>query len=480
MTDHILSLEHTYTQLPEYFYQKKAPEKVLNPELVLWNRELALELGIDTGALTGKEGVEILAGNRIPAGAEPIAQAYAGHQFGYFTKLGDGRVVLLGELRKKDGKLTDFQIKGAGRTAYSRGGDGKAALGPMLREYIISEAMHSLRIPTTRSLAVLTTGELIRRDTLLPGAVLVRVASSHIRVGTFQYASQFGDEEGLKALADYTIKRHEKEELSYLEFLSSVIKKQAQLIAQWQLIGFVHGVMNTDNMAISGETIDYGPCAFMDEYNPEIVFSSIDTEGRYAYKNQPVMASWDLARFAETLLPLLHPERKKAIEMAQEEVSKFGSIYLKYYYSGMRHKLGFFGTHEMDKDLIDSLLSLMNQYHVDYTNTFRDLTTGNYIGMELAKTKEFEEWLQLWHMRRQKQSESYAESEKLMQQNNPTVIPRNEWVEDALTAAEEGQDYSKVKELLERLKEPYDYTNQNNLSAIAPKKCGRYITFCGT
>ncbi len=480
-----IRLENTYLTLPEEFYTAQLPSKVPSPNLVKWNSTLAKELGLDSDFFQSKEGVLVLSGNQVLEDTTPIAEAYAGHQFGYFTMLGDGRAVLLGEIVTKDEERYDIQLKGSGRTPYSRGGDGKATLGPMLREYIISEGMKGLGIPSTRSLAVLTTGETILRETTLPGAILVRVAKSHIRVGTFQFANQFLDTEELKALADYTIKRHYKEifekEEKYRHFLHEVVKKQAKLIAGWQLVGFIHGVMNTDNMVISGETIDYGPCAFMDTYHPETVFSSIDTEGRYAYQNQPKMASWDLARLAEALVPLLHDNMEKAIEIAQEEINQFSNLYLTFWYDGMRKKLGLFHENEMDEDLIGALLGLMVKYEADYTNTFRDLTLNQTTQPNLISSTEYQQWLDLWQDRRKQQEESLDDSRKLMESVNPTVIPRNHRVEEALERAVTNQDYSAMDSLVSVLQNPYDYENLNDYYATPPGEtaCG-YRTFCGT
>ena len=480
-----LTLENTYLTLPEEFYTVQAPSKVPVPNMVKWNSSLAKELGLDTDFFQSKEGVLVLSGNKVIEGTTPIAQAYAGHQFGYFTMLGDGRAVLLGEIVTEDGERYDIQLKGSGITPYSRRGDGKATLGPMLREYIISEGMKGLGIPSTRSLAVLTTGETILRETMLPGAILVRVAKSHIRVGTFQFANQFLDTKELQALADYTINRHYKEiglmEEKYRQFLQEVVKKQAHLIAQWQLVGFIHGVMNTDNMAISGETIDYGPCAFMDTYHPETVFSSIDTEGRYAYQNQPKMASWNLARFAEALLPLLNDNKEKAIEIAQVEINQFSRWYLDFWYEGMRKKLGLFHEHEMDQQLIEALLSMMEKYEADYTNTFCDLTLNQTTQSKLTDSSEYKQWISLWQERRKQQDESLEDSRKLMESVNPTVIPRNHRVEEALERAVNFQDYAALDSLVSVLRHPYDYHNINDYYTTPPGKaaCG-YRTFCGT
>ncbi len=478
-------LENTYITLPELFFTKQSPSKVPSPKLVMWNEALAEELGLDIAFLKSEEGVEVLAGNKVLQGTTPIAQAYAGHQFGYFTMLGDGRAILLGEYLTKEEERFDIQLKGSGRTAYSRRGDGKATLGPMLREYIISEGMKGLGIPTTRSLAVLTTGEDVARESYLPGAVLVRVAKSHIRVGTFQYASQFGSKDDLKALADYTLRRHYDEgcskEFPYVYLLQEVIKNQAALIAKWQLVGFIHGVMNTDNMTISGETIDYGPCAFMDRYNPSTVFSSIDTQGRYAYGNQPKIAVWNLSRFAEALIPILHEDREEAIKLAQREVNRFGDLYQSFWHEGMRKKLGLFNENDMDKHLIEALLGLMQKYEADYTNTFRELTRDKLSPSKLSSSQEFEKWHKLWQQRREAQKESMEESKALMEQNNPVIIPRNNRVEEAIEHAVNYNDYSIMKTLIEKLQNPYDYKGLNEEDTSVPDtfSCG-YKTYCGT
>jgi uncharacterized protein YdiU (UPF0061 family) len=337
------NFDNSYARLPKLFFTSLNPTPVRSPKLIFLNKPLAASLGLNAKSLKSEDGAAVLAGIQIPEGASPLAQAYAGHQFGHFTKLGDGRAILLGEQITPQGERFDIQLKGSGRTPYSRGGDGRAALGPMLREYIISEAMYALGIPTTRSLAVVTTGESIFRETELPGAILTRVASSHLRVGTFQYVANWGTVEELRTLADYTISRHypeiEADENRYLSLLQEVIKRQAALISKWQLVGFIHGVMNTDNMTISGETIDYGPCAFMDTYDPATVFSSIDIQGRYSYGNQPYIGGWNLARFAETLLPLLHEDEKQAVNLAQDAISNYSELYRRNWLAGMRAKL---------------------------------------------------------------------------------------------------------------------------------------------
>jgi len=478
-------LENTYRQLPEIFFSEQNPSEVPKPKLVVFNESLAKDLGIDEAFLQSEEGIQVLSGNKILEGTTPIAQAYAGHQFGYFTMLGDGRAILLGEYLTKEGTRLDIQLKGSGRTLYSRRGDGKAALGPMLREYIISEGMKALGIPTTRSLAVVTTGEVVMRETPLLGAILTRVAKSHIRVGTFQYVSKWGSLDDLKVLADYTLNRHFKEGINeenpYLYLLNEVVKRQAELIAKWQLVGFIHGVMNTDNMLVSGETIDYGPCAFMDVYDPKTVFSSIDTEGRYAYGNQPKMAGWNLARFAETLLPLLHEEQDKAIEIAQKAVAHFGELYKENWYLGMRKKLGLFKEEEIDEHLIQALLSTMQKYKVDYTNTFRDLTLNQISNGILYETEDFKKWYTLWQERLTRQEASKEEVRHLMEKNNPTVIPRNHRVEEALEAATQKEDYSVMASLLEVITKPYDYSKINEYYATLPEPTScPYKTYCGT
>lgn len=477
-------LENTYVELPASFYFKKNPHYVPTPKLIVFNNLLAEELGFNNDFLTSEQGVEYLIGNKIVEGTTPIAQAYAGHQFGYFTMLGDGRAVLLGERNLQNGKRYDIQIKGSGLTPFSRGGDGRAALGPMLREYLISEAMHALRIPTTRSLAVLTTGEIVRRETPLDGARLVRIASSHIRVGTFEYAAKWGSLDELKALADYTIARHFKEALEkenpYLYFLEEVVKIQAQLIAKWQLVGFIHGVMNTDNMTISGETIDYGPCAFMDTYHLDTVFSSIDYKGRYAYGNQPSIGEWNLARFAETLVPLISEDTKEGLELAEEIVMKFDVYYQFYWLDGMRKKLGLFNEETDDQLLIESLLKMMQEQEADYTNTFKDLTIGKLTSEALFKTSEFIAWHQRWTERLDRQQQSVEEIKRLMQENNPVVIPRNYRVEEALENAVNG-NMSTFNELVEVLSRPYDYKNVNEKYTNVPSDTNDcYQTYCGT
>lgn len=479
------NLDNSYARLPELFFTKTNPTPVPSPRLVIFNYSLATSLGFNAQSLQSSDGVAIFGGNQIPQGASPLAQAYAGHQFGHFTMLGDGRAVLLGEQITPLGQRVDIQLKGSGRTPYSRGGDGRAALGPMLREYIISEAMHALGIPTSRSLAVVTTGGSIIRGIELPGAILTRVADSHLRVGTFQYVAKWGTVEELQILADYTLKRHfpyiEVDDNRYLSLLREVIKRQATLIAKWQLVGFVHGVMNTDNMTISGETIDYGPCAFMDIYDLETVFSSIDTHGRYAYGNQPYIAQWNLARFAETLLPLLHVDGKEAIKLAEDAVADFTELYNYNWLTGMRAKLGIFNQELEDKSLIDDLLSMMQKYRGDYINTFRALTFDKMRDTPLFGTMEFTKWYEQWQARLGRQPKSKASSHQLMRDSNPALIPRNHRVEEALEAAVEQGDYSVMERLLNVLSNPYAHTSEQAAYSTLPELSTRpYRTFCGT
>jgi uncharacterized protein YdiU (UPF0061 family) len=475
------NFDNSYARLPESFFTSFNPTPVRSPKLIIFNSPLATSLGLNDQALQSNDGTAVLAGNQIPESALPLAQAYMGHQFGHINMLGDGRALLLGEQITPHGERFDIQFKGSGRTPYSRGGDGRAGLGPMLREYIISEAMHALGIPTTRSLAVVTTGELVIRETDQPGAILTRVAASHLRVGTFQYAANLGTIEELRTLADYTIKRHypdvEADENRYLSLLREVIKRQAELISKWQLVGFIHGVMNTDNMTISGETIDYGPCAFMDAYDPATVFSSIDRQGRYAYGNQPYIGGWNLARFAETLIPLLHDDEDQAVKLAQEAISEFNKLFHSNWLAGMRAKLGIINEEEQDESLIEDLLSMMQKYRSDYTNTFRALTFNTLEDTDLFNSTEFAQWNELWQTRLGRQEEA----KKLMQNSNPAVIPRNHRVEEALEAAVEHGDYSVMERLLKVLSSPYAHSPEQADYCTLPAESTRpYQTFCGT
>lgn len=483
------NFDNSYAKLSDIFYTLQNPTPVREPKLVVFNESLAESLGLNARALQGGEGAAVFAGNEIPEGAQPLAQAYAGHQFGHFTMLGDGRAVLLGEQVTPQGDRVDIQFKGSGRTPYSRGGDGRAVLGPMLREYIISEAMHALGIPTTRSLAVVTTGQPVMRESEQIGAILTRVAASHIRVGTFQYAAGRGEREELRALADYTLQRHYPEALAnaengenrYLILLREVISSQAKLIAKWQLVGFIHGVMNTDNMTLSGETIDYGPCAFMDTYDPATVFSSIDREGRYAYGNQPYIGAWNLARLAESLLPLLHDDEEQALKLAEEAIGGFTEQFQRHWLAGMRAKLGLFNVEPEDEALIKELLKLMHKHRADYTNTFRALTFGKWQDMALSEDAEFEPWLQRWQSRLDREEKSKEASHQLMRDSNPAVIPRNHRVEEALEAAEKNGDYSVMERLLSVLANPYAHTAEQEEYCQLPEPSLRpYRTYCGT
>ncbi|MHA0856946.1 protein adenylyltransferase SelO [Paenibacillus sp. CMAA1364] len=479
------NLEHTYARLPQLFYKPVSLSRVSSPQLVVLNESLATELGLSIEALQHESNIAILAGNDVPEGVTPLAQAYAGHQYGNFTMLGDGRALLFGEHTTPQGKSVDIQLKGSGLTPFSRGGDGRAALGPMLREYIISEAMVGLGIPTTRSLAVVASGESVFRETVLQGAVLTRVAASHLRVGTFEYASQWGTIEDVRILADYTIERHFPDvkdgEHRYLHLLQQVINRQAMLIAKWQLVGFIHGVMNTDNMAISGETIDYGPCAFMDNYDPATVFSSIDRQGRYAYGNQPNIGGWNLARFAETLVPLLDDNQSEAIEIAQEALSQYKELYSDAWLTGMRRKLGISNEEEQDQKLIEDLLVLMDKAQADYTNTFVALTFNKLEDNDLFQSSEFTRWHTLWQERLVRQGGSDESVHQVMRNHNPAVIPRNHRVEEAIKVAVEEGDYSIMKQLLDVLSNTYAHTPEQTLYASLPtKSTSTYRTFCGT
>ncbi|MEP6667849.1 MAG: protein adenylyltransferase SelO [Chthoniobacter sp.] len=472
------NLDSSYGRLPTAFYARAAPTPVSEPRMAVLNRPLAESLGLDADQI---DDPAIFAGNTLPPGVQPLAQAYAGHQYGNFTMLGDGRAILLGEQVTPEGGLFDIQLKGSGPTPFSRRGDGRAALGPMLREYIISEAMHALGIPTTRSLAVVTTGEPVFRETPLPGAVLTRVASSHIRVGTFQYAAARGEKMLLQALADYTLHRHYPEAAAAqhpcFAVLEAAIARQAALLARWQLVGFVHGVMNTDNMALSGETIDYGPCAFMDAYDPATVFSSIDRYGRYAYGQQPEIAQWNLARLAEALLPLLPGDEPQAVEMANGAIEGFEIHFQRHWLAGMRSKLGLFNEESDDAALIQSLLGWMQQTKADFTNTFRGL--GDASSSALFPDAAGNEWHQRWQSRLSRQPQSAGEAAELMRRHNPAIIPRNHKVEEALAAAVEKGDLGVMQRLLAALAQPYDAAPRQAEYRL-PSGSGSYRTFCGT
>tara|TARA_B100001559_G_scaffold320997_1_gene335423 strand:- start:3227 stop:4690 length:1464 start_codon:yes stop_codon:yes gene_type:complete len=477
--------DNTYLNLPESMVSKLSPTPVKAPEVVLFNNALSKNLGLNFSNVNKKELASLFSGNQLPNGSETIAQAYAGHQFGHFTILGDGRALIIGEHITQDKKRFDLQFKGSGKTPYSRNADGRAALGPMLREYIISEAMHSLKIPTTRSLAVVKTGENIIRETNLQGAILTRVASSHIRVGTFQYALISKNEDNLKILLDYTIERHypyiKKSKSPSVELLKIVVEKQISLITQWMRVGFIHGVMNTDNMTVSGETIDYGPCAFMNTYDPNTVFSSIDLHGRYAYFNQPVIAKWNLERFAESLVPLIDKDRKIAVEIATNLMSDFPEKYKNSWLEMMKKKLGIIDKDPNDEKLIIQLLSWMHLKKADYTNTFCYLMNQLYIEDKTYKDSQFISWKKKWEKRREARNNTLDNSIKIMKDSNPLVIPRNHKVEEALKAATEYNDMSKVNKLIEMFENPHKRVSDLSIYQAAPPDTNeRYQTYCGT
>ena len=474
--------DNSYSKLSKTFKEDIKPTPVHEPELVILNEELAKNLNLNFSGIDKKKLAEIFSGNSLPDGTNSIAQAYAGHQFGHFTMLGDGRAVLLGEHIDNKNQRFDIQFKGSGRTSFSRGGDGRAALGPMLREYIISEAINALNIPTTRSLAVVKTGEKVVRENLLNGAILTRVASSHIRVGTFQYIAATQNLEDLNTLVDYTIDRHYPEIKSSknkaLDLLSLVMEKQCQLVINWMRVGFIHGVMNTDNMAISGETIDYGPCAFMDQYDPKTVFSSIDKFGRYAFSNQPPITKWNLARFAECLIPLIDKDEDSAIKIATELIDNFQNIYEEKWLNMMRDKLGLFGEDKNDLTLINKLLDWMKKNNADYTNTFCHLM-GVEVDDQVYKNDDFKSWTNEWE-KRLKLNNSSDKHLELMKKTNPVVIPRNQKVEEALADADKG-NLETMNKLLKVLSNPYS-DQENIIEFQKPTPIGneKYQTFCGT
>ena len=476
--------DNTYSKLPGSMLTKLAPTPVKTPELVALNHSLSKDLGLDFSNINDKNLASIFSGNLLPEGSDAIAQAYAGHQFGHFTLLGDGRAIVIGEHLSKNNKRFDIQFKGSGKTPYSRNGDGRAVLGPMLREYIISEAMFGLGIPTTRSLAVVKTGEKVIRETPLDGAILTRVAESHIRVGTFQYAVIAEDKKDLKILFDYTIDRHyphiKDSKNPAVDLLKIVIEKQTKLVVDWMRVGFIHGVMNTDNMAISGETIDYGPCAFMDTYDPETVFSSIDQYGRYAFFNQPGITKWNLARFAECLVPLIHEDKNTGVQIATEIVNSFSEIYQKNWFEMMRKKLGLLGEDANDEKLVIDLLNWMHKKKADYTNTFCFLMNQNFQEKKIYNDESFLYWKKQWQDRLKINGNSSEESLKLMRSSNPLVIPRNHKVEEALDSANNG-DLNPTKNLLKILEKPYEDRKEiNEYQSSAPPSNKIYKTFCGT
>ncbi|MBB5046438.1 uncharacterized protein YdiU (UPF0061 family) [Rhodopseudomonas rhenobacensis] len=491
MTVHF-PFDNSYAALPADFFTRVAPTPVTRPRLIKLNRPLALELGLDPDRLDSPEGADILAGQRIPEGADPIAMAYAGHQFGQFVpQLGDGRAILLGEVIDKNGVRRDIQLKGSGPTPYSRRGDGRAALGPVLREYIVSEAMAALGIPTTRSLAAVITGETVARETLLPGAVLTRVATSHIRVGTFQFFAARRNQDAVKALADHVIARHYPNAANtkqpYLALLQEVIRRQAELVARWLLVGFIHGVMNTDNCSVAGETIDYGPCAFMDGYDPAKVFSSIDQTGRYAYGNQPRIALWNLTRLAECLVPLISDDQDAAIADAEAALGEFSERFGKAYDAGLRAKLGLFTAQPGDREMIGDLLGAMTEQQADFTLTFRGLSdlagnaeTDSVRGL-FADPTAFDLWLARWQQRIAAEPQDAATRKAAMQAVNPAFIPRNHRIQAVIEAAVERDDFAPFEELLAVLAHPFQDQPDFARYALPPQPHEQVLqTFCGT
>ena len=492
MTFHF-PFDNSYSRLPDRFFSRISPSVAKAPRLIRLNRELAVQLGLDAGWLASPPGLEILSGRQIAEGSEPIATAYAGHQFGNFVpQLGDGRAILLGEVVDRDGRRMDIQLKGAGRTPFSRGGDGRAVLGPVLREYVVSEAMAALGIPTTRALAVVTTGETVVREAALPGAVLTRVASSHIRVGTFQFFAARGDTEALRILAEHVIARHypaaAKQERPFRALLDAVVTAQAELIARWLLVGFIHGVMNTDNMSVAGETIDYGPCAFMDAYDPATVFSSIDRAGRYAYGNQPQIALWNLARFAETLLPILNEDQASAIADAEEALSAFATTFERAYHEGLWRKLGLSPGGDDDVELVNALFSAMKANQVDFTLFFRRLSDAIEPGPDEEGLRSLfvdptacDAWLLQWRERLAQDSVDPATRRAAMRAVNPAYIPRNHRIEAMIQAAVERDDFTQFEELVTLLSTPYEDQPHFARYAEPPQAHERVLaTFCGT
>ena len=487
------TFDNSYARLPERFFQRILPVPVEMPSLIYLNNSLLKELGLNPDFFHGTAGSAIFSGNLIPSGADPIALAYGGHQFGHFVpQLGDGRAVLLGEMLDVNGKRCDIQLKGSGRTNFSRGGDGRAALGPVMREYILSEAMHALGIPTNRSLALVTTGEDVLRENVLPGAILTRLASSHVRVGTFEFFSARKDIEAIKLLSDYTINRLYPEvkgaENPYLALIKCVLDTQVSLIAAWMQVGFIHGVMNTDNMAISGETIDYGPCAFMDTYDPKTVYSSIDHAGRYAYANQGKIGQWNLTSLAECLLPLLGEDEKKAASLAQEIISEFPSKFTTNWLRGMRGKLGLIMVRTEDAAIVQQLLDLMQKHGADYTLVFRQLCgavkrKSNIEGLNKIFSGDslLVDWLDRWHQRLEQEATTSEEVAENMRRINPIFIPRNHLIEQAINSAVEKNDFSMMDTLQELLASPYTDQPSYSKYSNSPKSEERvYQTFCGT
>jgi uncharacterized protein YdiU (UPF0061 family) len=476
--------DNTYSKLPKSFLENIKPVPVKDPKLIILNKNLAEQLNLDFSKFSDTDLAQMFSGNSLPEGSETIAQAYAGHQFGHFTMLGDGRAVMLGEHLDKENKRFDIQFKGSGRTSFSRSGDGRAVLGPMLREYIISEAMHALNIPTTKSLAVVSTGEEVIREQMLPGAILTRVASSHIRVGTFQYIAATQNADDLKTLFNYTIDRHYPEikdsKTKALDLLNLLMQKQCELVINWMRVGFIHGVMNTDNMTVSGETIDYGPCAFMDHYHPQTVFSSIDQNGRYSYNNQPRITKWNLARFAECIIPLIDQDEQKAISIATETINNFEKLYEEKWLNMMRDKLGLFGEDRDDKHLIFELLTWMENNKADFTNTFCNLMDIQSIKDPIYQNQEYLNWTAKWKKRLEKNNTEKEKYLELMRSVNPIFIPRNHKVEEALKDASENK-LETLNQLLEVIKYPYkDNGMLKDYQQPMSNENGNYKTFCGT
>ena len=480
LSDSGWNLQSSYTQISDKLFSELKPDAVTNPSTVIVNNELAEKLGLNLKGISEEDLSNLFSGNSLPHGSKPFAQAYAGHQFGQFTILGDGRAHIVGEQVTPDGEIFDIQYKGSGRTPYSRGGDGKAALGPMLREYLISEAMYYLGIPTTRSLAVVETGEKVYREVPLKGSILTRVASSHIRIGTFQFLAAHKDYEGMKSLLDFSIKRHfsnlKFSENLAIEFIKAVMQKQINLIVEWMRVGFIHGVMNTDNSTISGETIDYGPCAFMDHYDANTVFSSIDTQGRYSFANQPSIIQWNLVRLAECLLPLIDKDEKRSIEIAQNLINTFSSLFKDKWLQMMKKKLGINDHSEDDEELINNLIKWMQQKKPDFTNTFCNLMNYDHADDEEFEDDEFNNWKREWKKR--VESKEYLD---VMKSYNPTLIPRNYLVEEALSEAETDGKFDKFNELNEIISSPYQLKKVNIKYLETPSKTNiPYKTFCGT
>ena len=489
----IFQFDNSYARLPEAFHQSAEPTPVTDPHLIAFNEELAAELDLETEAVSEQQLVRLLAGNELTERAEPLAMAYAGHQFGNFVpQLGDGRAILLGEVIDSCQKRRDIQLKGAGRTPFSRGGDGRAPIGPVLREYLVSEAMHALGVPTTRALAAVATGERVMRETAEPGAVLCRVAAGHVRVGSFEYFAARGDTDSVRALADYVIARHypvlASEDAPYLALLRAVTERQAELVADWMSLGFIHGVMNTDNMAISGETIDYGPCAFMDRYHPDSVFSFIDKGGRYAYSNQPVLAQWNLARFAETLVPLLDEDQERAVALATDIIRGFSEVYEQQRRTRMNAKLGLATEQPGDDQLVDDLLEVMAAQEVDFTQLFRRLADvaehperEASVRMLFANPQAWQQWLPRWQQRLESEPETAAACAARIRSVSPSVIPRNHLIERAIRRAQDEGDFSVFHQLREDFKDPYvsDAEREQRLGPPQPSE-QVFRTFCGT